>query len=89
MARLPVEYYGLSAGFAVCEVRGDQYSPVDVGGLAARGKELFARMRTFGIENLHEGQTIDVDEKQLEDIRALPAIALENAAWRERTLFRI
>jgi hypothetical protein len=39
-------------------------------------------MRTFGIESIHEGQTLDRDEKRLSEMKSLPAIALENAAWR-------
>ena len=80
-ARLPVEYYEFLRDSAF-EVRNGTYGPVDAGSLMMRGKDLFSRMRTFGIESIHEGQTLDRDEKRLSETKSLPAIALENAAWR-------
>jgi hypothetical protein len=80
-ARLPVEYYDFLRASRY-ELHNDSYSPVDITGLVTRARDLFARMRTFGIESLHERGTLDQDEKQLANVRSLPAIALENASWR-------
>jgi hypothetical protein len=80
-ARLPVEYYEFLRDSAF-EVRGETYGPRDPDSLIARGTALFSRMRSFGIESIHERETLDRDEKRLSEMKSLPAIMLENDAWR-------
>jgi len=80
-ARLSVEYYEFLRD-STFQVHGETYGPRDLDSLVTRGNNLFALMRSFGIESIHEGQTLDRDERRLSDMKSLPAITLENAAWR-------
>jgi hypothetical protein len=80
-ARLPVEYYDYLRASAY-EIHDNSYGPLDLNTLIPRARGLFARMRSFGIESLHEGTGIDRDERLVGELRNLPVVRMENAAWR-------
>jgi hypothetical protein len=80
-ARLPIEYYALLRDTEF-QLRGDVYGPADVARLASRARDLFVRLRAFGIESIHEGQDLARDEQRYAVMQGAPAITLENADWR-------
>lgn len=79
-ARLPIDYYELLQD-STYEVHDGAYSPTALNQLVARAQDLFARMRTFGIESIHEGQDLNRDESRYRDMKPLPVVTLENAKW--------
>lgn len=80
-AKLPLEYYGLlrDSEFAV---DGGLYTPAHLDDLKTRAAELFRRTRGFGIQSLHEGRTIDVDETRYAGMTSLSLYTIENDGWR-------
>jgi len=80
-ARIPIDYYSMLLDSRY-ELHGGIYSPANLPALQARAKEVFALMRSFGIESIHEGQRLDTDEKRYAGMKPLPALTLENAQWR-------
>jgi len=64
------------------EVRDGVYSPARLDELIPRAKDLFARMRGYGMESIHEGKPLEQDEQRYREMKGLPAYRLENAAWR-------
>ncbi len=80
-ARLAIEYYSLlrDSGF---QVRNAEYGPADLDSVVPRAKDLFSRMREFGIESIHEGQPLERDEKRWAELKRLPVLKLENSSWR-------
>lgn len=79
-ARLAVDYYDFLRR-SNYEFHDGVYGPTALDSLVAAGKQLFATMRGFGIESLHEGQPIDRDEERLTALKNLPAIHLANGTW--------
>lgn len=80
-ARLPVEYYSL-LGDTEFRFTGGQYAPANLPTLQSKAASLFTRMRGFGIESIHEGRSLDLDEKRYTEMKSLPAFTLENDSWR-------
>jgi hypothetical protein len=80
-AKLPIDYYSLLLDSRY-RLHGGIYAPAGLPGLQAKAKELFARMRSFGIESIHEGQKLDLDEKRYAEMKPLAAVTLENAQYR-------
>ncbi|MBI5084366.1 MAG: DUF4838 domain-containing protein [Acidobacteria bacterium] len=80
-ARLAPEYYELLRD-STYEVRDGEYAPAGLSALIPRALDLFARMRTFGIESLHEGQQMEKDQARYSEMKPLKVLTLENAAWR-------
>ncbi|MBL8210257.1 MAG: DUF4838 domain-containing protein [Bryobacterales bacterium] len=79
-ARLPIEYYNLIRDSRYT-VRDGFYTPTNIEGLVARARDLYSRMRTFGIQSIHEGVDLKVDEERLSQIQPLRAVTLRNDGW--------
>jgi hypothetical protein len=79
-ARLPLEYYALLRDTEF-QLRDDVYGPSDVSRLASRARDLFVRLRAFGMESIHEGQDLSHDEQRYAVMQGAPAITLQNATW--------
>lgn len=80
-ARLPLEYYEILHDLSF-QLQQDSYGPAHPEELVARARDLFARMRSFGIQSIHEGQTFDRDEARLAEWKKYPVVTLDNGAWR-------
>ncbi len=80
-ARIPVEYYQLLRD-SQFSIRDGFYTPSQLDLLKSRALALFAKMRTHGIESIHEGQPLSRDEETWAAMKPLRAYTLENAAWR-------
>lgn len=80
-ARLPVDYHALLLDTRY-HLREGVYAPANLAGLKAKARDLFTRMRSFGIESIHEGRQLELDEKRYAEMKPLPAFTLENAQWR-------
>ncbi len=57
-ARLPIEYDSLLRD-SEFQLRDGGYAPADLDRVIPRARDLFSRMREFGIESIHEGQPLD------------------------------
>jgi hypothetical protein len=80
-AKLPLEYYGLLRATEF-DVHGSQWGPADLASLKPRALDLIARMRTFGIQSIHEGQELARDEKRYNEMTSVPLLTIENGQWR-------
>jgi hypothetical protein len=80
-ASLPLEYVELVQAEEY-HLHKDTYAPVDLAGWQRRFHEFAAKLRTFGIQSIREGRTLDQDENTVDAMRAYPAFTLLNEAWR-------
>jgi hypothetical protein len=80
-ARLPLEYVELVQSQEY-RPQQDTYAPADLAGWQRRFHEFAAKLRTFGIQSIREGRTLEQDETAVDAMRAYAAITLENEAWR-------
>ncbi|HEY3835503.1 MAG TPA: DUF4838 domain-containing protein [Bryobacteraceae bacterium] len=80
-ARLPVDYYQYLRDSAF-DIHDGLYGPADLPSLIPQARALLARMRSFGIQSIHESQPLDKDERAVSDLHDFPAFRMENTAWR-------
>ena len=81
-ARLSIDYVELIRSKAFL-ARGDVYAPDNLDGLKSRFQEFMKRTREFGIQQLHEGRALKLDEEEFAaSIRSYRTVTLENAAVR-------
>ncbi|MCC6591077.1 MAG: DUF4838 domain-containing protein [Bryobacterales bacterium] len=60
------------------QVRGDVYAPADLPGLKDQFQTLVARMREFGIKQIHEHNDLKYDENDYNNLKAHAVVRLEN-----------
>lgn len=80
-AALPVEYAELTQAKEY-RIAGDTYAPEDLAGWQKRFHEFAAKLRTFGVQSLREGRSLEEDEKAADAMRAYQVIPIENEHWR-------
>lgn len=81
-ARLPLDYVELWRTKAF-SVRDGSYQPADLDTLKERFLEFMARVRGFGITQLHEGRDLKWDEDEFAArMKAYPVVTIENASLR-------
>jgi hypothetical protein len=81
-ARMPLEYvrYVRAKQFVI---RDGRYGPVDAASLKRQMESVTAAARKYGIQQLHEGRTVEQHEKNFaRRIRGYRAVTIENAAAR-------
>lgn len=79
--RLSLEYLALLKARQY-EVRGGVYAPSDLAGLKRQAAALLSKVREHGIQSLHEGMDLTVDEKYWAALAEHKALTLENAGWK-------
>jgi hypothetical protein len=79
--RLSLEYLGLLRARQY-SVYGDVFTATDLNGLKTQAAAFMARIREYGIERLHEGQELKVEDEYWAGLRAHTVYTLENSAWR-------
>jgi hypothetical protein len=62
-ARLPIDYLELLRA-KTYSVSDGEYVPADLAGVRARAQTLLADLRGFGIQSIHEGRDLSVDERE-------------------------
>lgn len=80
-ASLPVEYLDLTYA-STYSIRDSQFSPAGLEALKTRWLEFIALLRTFGIQSIHEGRDLSIDERASQSLRSYPVVTLENDQWR-------
>ena len=80
-AALPVEYVELMQSCAY-RIQGDTYAPANLDEWKASFRDFAARLRTFGIQSIREGRTLEADEKAVGEMRTYDVVRLENEYWR-------
>ncbi len=79
--RLSLEYLALLRAREY-KVGGGSYGPTDLDGLKTQATAFIARIREYGIERLHEGQELKVEEIYWAGLQSYPVQTLENSSWR-------
>lgn len=79
--RLSLEYLALLKARQY-EVRDGKYAPADLAGLRKQAQTLLSRVREHGIQSLHEGMDLGVDDKYWAALAEHRALTLENSAWK-------
>jgi hypothetical protein len=79
--RLSLEYLALLRAREY-RVDGGFYSPAGLAGLKKQAAEFLRQVREFGIERLHEGQDLKLEDAYWEGLQSHPVHTLENAVWR-------
>lgn len=79
--RLSLDYLALLRAREY-KVSGSSFAPVDLEGLKRRAAEFLAEVRAFGIERLHEGQDLKLEDAYWSGLQSQPVHTLENNRWR-------
>jgi hypothetical protein len=79
--RLSLEYLSLLRERDY-SVRDGLYQPANLAALQAHATQFLARVKSHGIQSLHEGQALDRDESYYQRLARYRVVTLENAAWR-------
>jgi hypothetical protein len=80
-ARLSLDYYELLLARR-CELLGNTYGPRDAGAVRDRWQTLARALRGFGMQSIHEGRNLDVDDRDYAAVRTYDTLPLENGRWR-------
>jgi hypothetical protein len=79
-ASLPVEYLELTYS-GTYSVQDGRFAPANLASLTTRWLDFIALLRTFGIQSIHEGRDLAVDERAAQSLRSFPVVTLENEHW--------
>ncbi len=80
-AKLPLEYLRTVAAREY-RIDGETFAPRDLTSTQAAFRQLAAKLRRYGIATITEGRDLEVDEKNVENMKVWRVIPLENESWK-------